>query len=62
MPKLISPNSTCKICNKTLSSLSSLQKHLKTLHKEIDVEEYYIRFLLKSKNQDVFFVVKNVVL
>jgi hypothetical protein len=45
----------CLICKKDFKSLSSLQKHIKTMHKEIKIEDYYDKNISKEKRPKCVF-------
>jgi hypothetical protein len=50
---------TCKICNAELKNFNSLQKHIRFSHKEIDIEDYYDKFILKGSKPKCVFCGKN---
>jgi len=45
----------CELCKKVFKSLSSLQKHIKVIHKDLNVEDYYDKYIVNEEKPKCVF-------
>ena len=44
---------TCDICGKEYSNMSSLTNHIKKLHTKISPKDYYIKYVSTKENEHI---------